>query len=44
MRYLFKHFITGQYDHLFVDKTVGTPFSLRKNIYEIIEEEESDSD
>ena len=44
MRYLFKHYITGQYDHLFVDKTVGTPFSLRKNIYEIIQEEESESE
>jgi hypothetical protein len=44
MRYLFKHCITGQFDHLFVDKTVGSPFPLRKNIYEIIKDEESDSD
>ena len=45
MRYLFKTYITGQYDHLMVDKTVGTPYKLRKNIYEIIEEvSDSDSD
>lgn len=44
MRYLFKHMITGTYDHLFVDKTIGSPYPLRKNIYEVIEEEESDSD
>ena len=44
MRYLFKHYITGQYDHLFVDKTVGTPYPLRRNIYEVIEEDVSDSD
>jgi hypothetical protein len=44
MRMLFKTHITGQYDHLFVDKTVGTPFLLRKNIYEVLDEEPSDSD
>jgi hypothetical protein len=43
MRYLFKHIITGSYDHLFVDITVNTPFKLRKNIYEVIEQN-SDSD
>jgi hypothetical protein len=36
MRMLFKEHITGQYDHLFVDKTVGTPYKLRKNIYEVL--------
>jgi hypothetical protein len=41
MKHLFKHEITGTYDHLFVDKTIGTPYSLRKNIYEIIEEVDS---
>jgi hypothetical protein len=44
MKYLFKHVITGTYDHLFVDKTIGTPYSLRKNIYEVIEQDDSDSD
>ena len=44
LRYLFKHHITGNYDHLFVDKTVGTPYPLRKNIYEVIKEVDSDSD
>jgi hypothetical protein len=43
MKKLFKERITGQYDHLFVDKTVGTPFPLRKNIYEVIDSD-SDSD
>lgn len=41
MKYLFKHEITGTYDHLFVDKTIATPYPLRKNIYEIIEEVDS---
>ena len=44
MRLLFKTHITDTYDHLFVDKTIGTPYPLRKNIYQIIEEEGSDSD
>jgi hypothetical protein len=43
MRSLFKTHITGQYDHLFVDKTVGTPYPLRKNIYEVLDAD-SDSD
>ena len=43
MRHLFKHVITGTYSHLFVDKTINTPYPLRKDIYEIIEHE-SDSD
>ncbi len=38
-------FITGQYDHLLVDKTVGTPYKLRKNIFEILDDDsDSDSD
>ena len=45
MKYLYKHHINGVYDSLFVDKTIGTPYPLRKNIYEIIEEvDSSDSD
>jgi hypothetical protein len=44
MRYLFKQHITGVYDHLFVDKTIGSPYPLRKNIYEVLKETESDSD
>jgi hypothetical protein len=43
MRRLFKEEITGQYDHLFVDKTVGTPYPLRRNIYEVLDEN-SDSE
>ena len=43
MRYLFKHVITGTYDHLFVDKTIATPYPLRRNIDEAIEMD-SDSD
>ena len=42
---LFRYDITGTYDHLFIDKTIGTPYPLRKNIYQIIEDESSsDSD
>jgi hypothetical protein len=44
MKMLFKEHITGQYDHLFVDKTVGTPYPLRKNIYEVLDVSDSDSD
>ena len=44
MRRLFKEKITGQYDSLFVDKTVGTPYPLRKNIYEVLDVTDSDSD
>jgi hypothetical protein len=44
MKLLFKEHITGTYDHLFVDKTIGTPYPLRKNIYEVIEKNVSDSD
>jgi hypothetical protein len=44
MKMLFKEHITGQFDHLFVDKTVGTPYSLRKNIYEVLDVSDSDSD
>jgi len=44
MKSLFKHDLTGTYDHLFVDKTIGTPYPMRKNIYEIIEEVDSDED
>ena len=34
---LFKKRCSGNHDHLFVDKTIGTPYPLRKNIYETIE-------
>jgi hypothetical protein len=41
VKYLFKHHLTGIYDSLFVDKTIGTPYPLRKNVYEVIEENDS---
>jgi hypothetical protein len=44
MKHLFKHYVSGTYDHLFVDKTIGTPYPLRKNIYEVIKEDCSDSE
>ena len=44
IRYIFKHICNDPYDHLFVDLSVNTPAKLRKNIYEIIDESDSDSD
>ena len=44
LHHLFKTECSGIYDHVFVDKTIGTPFPLRKNIYDIIQLESSDSD
>jgi hypothetical protein len=43
MHYIFKNICSGIYDSLFVDKTIGSPAELRKNIFEKIEiSEESD--
>ena len=36
LKYLFKNVCNGIYDHVFIDKTIGTPYKLRKNIYEPI--------
>ena len=42
---LFKNECKGVYDHVFIDLTIGTPYPLRKNIYEALElDEESESD
>lgn len=34
---LFADRCSGIYDHVFIDKTIGTPYPLRKNIYEPLE-------
>ena len=44
MRYIFKHICNDPYDNLMVDLSVNTPYYLRKNIYEIIQSEDEDSD
>ena len=36
MKRLFKDKCNGDYDHLFVDKTIGIPYPLRRNIYELL--------
>ena len=43
LKTLFKQFCTEHYDCIMLDKTKGTPYPIRKNIYEIIECK-SDSD
>ena len=37
LKTLFKQFCTEHYDCIMLDKTKGTPYPIRKNIYEIIE-------
>ena len=44
LRSLFKGLCSGIYDHVFVDLTIGSPYPLRKNIYEPIEVDDSDDD
>lgn len=44
LKYLFKNKCNGIYDSVMVDKTIGTPYPLRKNIYEPIQLEDSDSE
>jgi hypothetical protein len=44
LRSLFKHECNGNFDSVFVDLTVNTPYPLRKNIYEPLELVGSDSD
>jgi hypothetical protein len=43
MREIFKTKCAGPHDHLFVDRTIGTPYPLRKNIFEVLSDD-SDSD
>jgi len=38
--YLFKEIASGPYDNITVDRSVGTPAFLRKNLYEKIDEED----
>lgn len=44
MKYIFKHICNKPFDHLMVDLTLGTPYPLRRNIYEPIVLNDSDSD
>lgn len=44
LNHLFKHKCSGNYDSVCVDLTVNTPAKLRKNLYEVIEPEDSDSE
>ena len=34
LRLLFDTKCDGDYDHVFIDRTIGSPYFLRKNIYE----------
>lgn len=43
LRSLFKTICSDTYDCVFIDRTIGTPYPLRKNIYEVIDYD-SDSD
>jgi len=40
LRDLFADRCSGVYDSVMVDKTIGTPYPLRKNIYEVLDGEE----
>ena len=43
MKYIFKNICNKPYDHLMIDLTIGTPYRLRKNIYQhIVLNEDSD--
>jgi hypothetical protein len=44
LKMIFKTICTTPYDHLFVDRTISTPYFLRKNIYKQIHLNDSDSD
>ena len=41
MRDIFNNVCDGTYDILMVDKTIGTPAPLRKNVFQVIEAEGS---
>jgi len=42
--HLFKTVCKGTYDHVFIDLTIGTPYRLRKNIYDVLKYKDSDDD
>jgi hypothetical protein len=44
LKYLFKHHANEYYDHILIDMTKNTPYPIRRNIYEVLELQESDSD
>ena len=45
LHYIFKKICNGPYDSLMVDRSVGTPYPLRRNVYEpIVMNEDSDSE
>jgi hypothetical protein len=44
LKTLFKTVASDTYDSIMLDRTIGTPAPLRKNIYEKIELNDSDSD
>lgn len=44
MRWLFKNICNKPFDHLLVDMSINTPYKLRRNIYDIIQEPNSESD
>ena len=37
--YLFRYVANGEYDSITIDRTVGTPHFIRKNLYEPIDED-----
>jgi hypothetical protein len=44
MKTIFKTICSGNHDCLTVDKTIGTPYPLRKNVFEILDDSDSDED
>ena len=44
LKYLFKHHANGYYDNIMIDMTKDSPYLIRKNIYEVLELQDSDSD
>ena len=42
MRWIFKHLCKGPYDSLMVDLSVNSPYKMRKNIYEVLSDDDSD--
>jgi hypothetical protein len=44
LSYLFKHLADGEYDSITIDRTVGTPAFIRKNLYEPIDEDRAESE
>ena len=44
LKYLFKHHANDYYDHIMIDMTKKSPYFIRKNIYTVLQLQESDSD